>query len=417
MGMTIAEKILARASGMKEVCAGDYVTAKVDLAMSHEWAAFVIDAFNEIGARKVWDPDKIVILFDHYAPAPTVRAAELHKTIRKFVNEQCIKHFYDIREGICHQVLPEKGYVRPGELIVGTDSHTTTYGAFGAASTGIGHTEMAAVFATGELWFKVPETIKFEIIGKLKKFTTSKDIMLYIAGNYGVNVAQYKSIEFSGSFIDNLSIDSRMTMCNLSVELGAKFGIIAADEITINYLMKRTNRTFSIVKSDPDAAYEKIYTIDVSDLEPQVACPHSIDNVKPISQVEGTKIDQAFLGSCTNGRLEDLTIAAELLKDKKIHPNVRMIVIPASREVFIEATRLGLIEIFLKAGAVVCNPTCGPCISASNGLLANGETCISSTNRNFKGRMGSENAEIYLASPAVVAASALKGEITDPRKI
>jgi 3-isopropylmalate/(R)-2-methylmalate dehydratase large subunit len=415
--MTLAEKILARASGNKEVAAGDYVTAKIDVAMAHEGAAWVIDELVKAGIDRVWDPERIVILFDHWAPAPTELTAEMHKKIREFVKRHKIKHFYDIKAGICHQVMPEMGHVRPGELIVGTDSHTTTYGAFGAGGTGIGTTDMAVVFATGELWFRVPESIKFRIKGTLPKYVTSKDVILKIAGDYGTEVAQYKSVEFEGPTISNMSIASRMTLSNMAMEIGAKFALIAPDDKTISYVKSRTTKPFTPLYPDPDAIYEKMYELDVSDLEPQVAFPHSVGNVKPISKAEGIKIDQAFLGSCTNGRLEDLVAAAEVLKDRKVHPDVRMIVIPASREVYLEAVRAGIIETLLKAGAVVCNPTCGPCMGTHLGLLAEGERCISSSNRNFKGRMGSSKAEIYLASPYVVAASAVKGEITDPRKL
>jgi 3-isopropylmalate/(R)-2-methylmalate dehydratase large subunit len=415
--MTLAEKILARASGNKEVAAGDYVTAKIDVAMAHEGAAWVIDELMKAGIDRVWDPERIVILFDHWAPAPTELTAEMHKKIREFVKRHKIKHFYDIKAGICHQVMPEMGHVRPGELIVGTDSHTTTYGAFGAGGTGIGTTDMAVVFATGELWFRVPESIKFRIKGTLPKYVTSKDVILKIAGDYGTEVAQYKSVEFEGPTISNMNIASRMTLSNMAMEIGAKFALIAPDDKTISYVKSRTTKPFTPLYPDPDAIYEKMYELDVSDLEPQVAFPHSVGNVKPISKAEGIKIDQAFLGSCTNGRLEDLVAAAEVLKDRRVHPDVRMIVIPASREVYLEALRAGIIETLLKAGAVVCNPTCGPCMGTHLGLLAEGERCISSSNRNFKGRMGSSKAEIYLASPYVVAASAVKGEITDPRKL
>lgn len=417
MPMTLAEKILARASGNKEVAAGDYVTAKIDVAMAHEGAAWVIDELMKAGIDRVWDPERIVILFDHWAPAPTELTAEMHKKIREFVKRHKIKHFYDIKAGICHQVMPEMGHVRPGELIVGTDSHTTTYGAFGAGGTGIGTTDMAVVFATGELWFRVPESIKFRIKGTLPKYVTSKDVILKIAGDYGTEVAQYKSVEFEGPTISNMNIASRMTLSNMAMEIGAKFALIAPDDKTISYVKSRTTKPFTPLYPDPDAIYEKMYELDVSDLEPQVAFPHSVGNVKPISKAEGIKIDQAFLGSCTNGRLEDLVAAAEVLKDRRVHPDVRMIVIPASREVYLEALRAGIIETLLKAGAVVCNPTCGPCMGTHLGLLAEGERCISSSNRNFKGRMGSSKAEIYLASPYVVAASAVKGEITDPRKL
>ncbi len=415
MGATIAEKVLARASELKEVAPGDYVTAKIDVAMAHELAAYLIEPLARAGVKKIWDIDRVVMLLDHWVPAPTEKVAEMHRRIRNFAKTQGIRNWYEIGEGICHQILPEKGHVRPGELIVGTDSHTITYGAFGAAATGIGVTEMAVVFATGELWFRVPESIKFVINGKLKPMVMSKDVILHIAGKYGVEVAQYKSVEFEGSTVQNMSVSSRMTICNMSVEIGAKFGLVAPDQKTIAFLKTRTRKPFTVVKSDSDAAYEKTYEVDVSDLEPQVACPHSVDNVKSVNEVQNVKIDQALLGSCTNGRLEDLEVAAQIVRGKKVHPDVRFLVIPASREVYKAALGKGLIDIFIDAGGVVCNPTCGPCLGGHLGVLADGEKCIASTNRNFKGRMGSDKAEVYLASPATVAASAVAGKIANPR--
>ncbi|RLF36871.1 MAG: 3-isopropylmalate dehydratase large subunit [Thermoplasmata archaeon] len=417
MGKTIAEKILARASNRKEVEAGDIVEAEVDLAMSHDNAALVSKVFGEIGAERVWDPSKIVIILDHRVPANTIKSAEGHKTIRQFVKEQGIENFHDIGEGICHQVLPEKGYVKPGMLIVGTDSHTTTHGAFGAFSTGIGATEMACVWATGKLWLKVPETIKIVINGKLKEMVMAKDVILHIIGEIGSDGANYKAIEFYGEVVDEISIASRMSISNQAMEAGAKVAIVPFDEKTEEFLKNRVKGKMEPVYADEDASYEDVLEFEVSDLEPQVACPHKVDNVKNIREVVGIPIDQAVLGSCTNGRLEDLAIAARILEGKKIHDRVRMIVIPASREVYIEAIRKGYIETFLKAGATIINPGCGPCLGAHQGVLASGERAISSTNRNFKGRMGSPDSEVYLASPATVAASALKGEIADPREV
>ena len=417
MGMTISEKILARASGKERVEAGEIVEANVDLAMSHDNAALVSKIFKEIGVDKVWDPDKIVIILDHRAPANIIKAAEAHKSIREFIKERGIKNFYDVGEGICHQVVPEKGYVKPGMLIVGTDSHTTTYGAFGAFSTGIGATEMACVWATGKLWLKVPETIKMVINGKLQEMVTAKDVILHIIGEIGSDGANYKAIEFYGETVKNFSISSRMTISNQAMEAGAKAAIVPPDEKTINYLRDRVRGEIEPVYSDGDANYESEMEFDVSDLEPQVACPHTVDNVKPVSEVEGIEIDQAVLGSCTNGRLEDLEIAAKILKGKRIAPGVRMIVIPASREIYLEALKRGYIEIFLRAGATIINPGCGPCLGAHQGVLASGERAISSTNRNFRGRMGSPDSEVYLASPATVAASAIEGKIVDPRRV
>ncbi|HDI23806.1 MAG TPA: 3-isopropylmalate dehydratase large subunit [Thermoplasmatales archaeon] len=417
MGMTISEKILARASGKERVEAGEIVEANVDLAMSHDNAALVSKIFKEIGVDKVWDPDKIVIILDHRAPANIIKAAEAHKSIREFIKERGIKNFYDVGEGICHQVVPEKGYVKPGMLIVGTDSHTTTYGAFGAFSTGIGATEMACVWATGKLWLKVPETIKMVINGKLQEMVTAKDVILHIIGEIGSDGANYKAIEFYGETVKNFSVSSRMTISNQAMEAGAKAAIVPPDEKTINYLRDRVRGEIEPVYSDGDANYESEMEFDVSDLEPQVACPHTVDNVKPVSEVEGIEIDQAVLGSCTNGRLEDLEIAAKILKGKRIAPGVRMIVIPASREIYLEALKRGYIEIFLRAGATIINPGCGPCLGAHQGVLASGERAISSTNRNFRGRMGSPDSEVYLASPATVAASAIEGKIVDPRRV
>ncbi len=417
MGMTISEKILARASGKERVEAGEIIEANVDLAMSHDNAALVSKIFKEIGVDKVWDSDKIVIILDHRAPANIIKAAEAHKSIREFIRGQGIKNFYDVGEGICHQVVPEKGYVKPGMLIVGTDSHTTTYGAFGAFSTGIGATEMACVWATGKLWLKVPETIKMVINGKLQEMVTAKDVILHIIGEIGSDGANYKAIEFYGETVKNFSVSSRMTISNQAMEAGAKAAIVPPDEKTINYLKDRVRGKIEPVYSDGDANYESEMEFDVSDLEPQVACPHTVDNVKPVSEVEGIEIDQAVLGSCTNGRLEDLEIAAKILKGKRIAPGVRMIVIPASREIYLEALKRGYIEIFLRGGATIINPGCGPCLGAHQGVLASGERAISSTNRNFRGRMGSPDSEVYLASPATVAASAIEGKIVDPRRV
>lgn len=415
MGMTLAEKILARAAGRAEVKPGDYVVASIDLAMAHEGMRGVYPVLKESGVTKLWDPEKIVNLFDHWVPAPTVEAAKHHKILRQAVKEYGIRHAYGENAGICHQVLPEKGHVLPGDLIVGTDSHTVTYGAYGAAATGIGYSEMAYVMATGKLWFRVPETLQFRMEGNLPLGVMSKDLLLYIAGQYSAEVAQYKAIEFTGSTAGKMSLSSRMTMSNMSVELGAKFGFFEPDQKVVEFLQGRAKKAFSLIKADPDASYEKIYEVDVSRLEPQVALPFNIDHVKPVSRLEKIPIDQAFIGSCTNGRIEDLLVAADILKGKKVNDRVRLIVIPASWEVYREALKAGIIETLIDAGAVVCNSTCGPCFGGHMGLLAPGERCIASINRNFQGRMGSEEAEVYLGSPATVAASAVEGAIADPR--
>jgi 3-isopropylmalate/(R)-2-methylmalate dehydratase large subunit len=415
--MNITEKILARASDKKKVFPGEIVEARIDMAMVHDLTGpLTIESFRKIGAKKVWDRQRVVIILDHIVPASSVKSAELHKVLRNFAEEQKIDNFYDIGHGgVCHQVMPEKGYVRPGELIVGADSHTCTYGAFGAFATGIGSTEMAAVFVTGTLWFKVPEAIKINVTGRFQNFVTPKDLILNIVGRIKADGATYKGLEFAGPTIRDMSIDGRMVLCNMAVEMGAKTGIIEPDETTINYVKSRTAKPFKPVKSDLDATYKKVLDIDVTDLEPQVSCPHSVDNVKPISEVNKVEVDQAFIGSCTNGRLEDLRLAAKILKGKKVKKTVRLLVTPASQEVYLEALQEGLIKTFFEAGAIVCNPTCGPCLGGHLGLLAPGETCISSSNRNFVGRMGSPKAYVYLASPATVTASAITGKITDPR--
>jgi 3-isopropylmalate/(R)-2-methylmalate dehydratase large subunit len=414
--MTIAEKILAAASGNSTVTPGRIVNARVDLAMSHENCALVIKNFLRIGVKRVWDPGKIVVLFDHRVPAESEKTAIGHRDVREFVKDQGIKNFYDMRAGICHQILPEKGHVRPGMLLVGTDSHTTTHGAFGAFGTGIGATDMAGVWATGEIWLKVPETLRIDLKGQFQKNIGAKDAILHIIGDLGADGADYRAIEFYGEAVETMSLASRMTVSNLSMEMGAKAAFIPPDEKTLEYLSTRVKVSFTPVQADSDCQYSRRLVYDVASIVPQVACPHRVDNVKPIGEVEGTKIDQALLGSCTNGRLEDLEVAARIIGGKSIPMGVRLLVIPASWEVYLEAMEQGYLETFIRAGGIILNPGCGPCLGAHQGLLAPGERCISTTNRNFQGRMGSPEAEIYLASPAVVAASALSGEITDPTK-
>ncbi|MGZ7049341.1 MAG: homoaconitase large subunit [Methanobacterium sp.] len=417
MSMTMAEKILARASGKVEVSADDIVMANIDVAMTHDLTGpLSVEAFEKIGVREVWDPEKIVVIFDHQAPADSLDAAQNHIIMRKFVKNQGITNFYDVGEGVCHQVLPEKGYIVPGEVVVGTDSHTCTHGALGAFSTGIGSTDMAMVFATGKLWFKVPETIKFNIEGMLAEKVYSKDIILHIIGQMGADGATYKSCEFGGETVKEMSISDRMVLCNMAIEMGGKTGLVEPDHKTLNYVNKRSSKSFEVIKGDKDASLE-IIDIDVSDLEPQIACPHNVDNVKGISDVAGTHIDQVFLGSCTNGRIEDLRDAAGILKGKKVSDSIRMLVIPASREVYTKALNEGLMNIFVDAGALVCNPCCGPCLGGHIGLLGPGEVSLSTSNRNFKGRQGSTEGEVYLSSAAVAAASAITGKIEDPRDI
>ena len=416
MGKTISEKILSEHSG-EDAYSGDIVIAEVDFAMSQDGTTpLAIRAFNEMKTKRVWDPDKIAFVIDHSAPSPSKEVSNLHGMMRDFAREQKIENFYDIGCGVCHQLMPEKGHVVPGDLIVGADSHTCTYGALGAFSTGIGSTDMAAVFSSGRLWFKIPETIKLIINGKLPDGVYSKDLILYLIGRMTADGATYKAIEFTGEVISDLSIDARMTISNMAIEMGAKVGLIDVDKKTLQWVKKHSDRRFTVVKSDPDASFAEIREYDISDLEPQIAKPHTVDNTCDISEVEGTRIDEAYIGTCTNGRLEDLRIAAGILRDKKVSKDVRFIVAPASRDVYLRAMNDGVIQTLLKAGASIVTPGCGPCVGTHNGIPADNENVISTANRNFKGRMGNNRASIYLASPATVAASAITGEITDPRR-
>jgi 3-isopropylmalate/(R)-2-methylmalate dehydratase large subunit len=414
-GQTMAQKLLAQKAGKTEVQVGEIVNVEPDLAMSHDNAGLVIKQFRQIGQDRVWNPGRIVIPLDHRAPAESEKTATAHKSIREFVKEQGIKNFYDIREGICHQVVIEKGHILPGQLAVGTDSHTTSYGCIGALSTGIGATEMAAVWATGKIWLRVPESLRIIIKGPMPRGVYAKDVILHVIGQLTVEGANYKSVEYYGETVARMSISERFTLCNLSMEMGAKFAVVPFDKVTRKYLTGVTGKDYSPIFSDVDAVFDNAYEFDVSKLEPQIACPYSVDNVKPVSQVKGTKIDQVVLGSCTNGRLDDLEIAARILKGRKAHPDLRMLVLPATRTIYTQALRKGYLRTFLDAGAVILNPGCGPCLGAHEGILAAGERCLATTNRNFKGRMGSAESEVYLASPAVAAVTAIKGEIADPR--
>ena len=412
MGLTMAEKILSRASG-GEARAGDTVIARVDRLMGHEGFRLVAGVLNKAGVRRLWDPQRVVIILDHAVPAPDEATAEGHVFIRSQVEKFGIEHFYDTRGGISHQVMCEKGHVAPGELVVGTDSHSTMYGALGAAGTGIGFTEAAYVGATGELWFTVPESLLFRLNGRLPGGVMSKDLMLYLAGRFTVEGAQYASVEWLGDGAASLSVESRMTMANMAVEIGAKFGFFAPDEKTFAYLEEHglPRGSYDPVLPDPDAEYSQVHDIDLAAVEPQVALPHSPDNVRPVSEVRGQRVDQALLGSCTNARIEDLRVAAEYLRGKTVARHVRLYVSPASSDVYRQAMREGLLEDFLAAGGVVLNPGCGACFGKHAGLLGAGEVCISSTNRNFQGRMGSAQARVFLASPLTVVASAVAGEI------
>ncbi len=416
MAMTMAEKILTKASAKKSVEAGEIVMANINVAMTHDLTGpLSVEAFKRIGVKKIWDPEKVVVIFDHQVPADSLEAAQNHIIMREFVEKQGINNFYDVNEGVCHQVLPEKGHILPGEVVVGTDSHTCTHGALGAFATGIGSTDMAMVFATGKLWFKVPETIKFQIEGSLNDYVSAKDVILNIIGKIGADGATYKACEFAGETTKEMSISERMVLCNMAIEMGGKTGLVEPDHKTIKYLEGRSHKKYEIMKTDDDAESLQIMQIDVSNLEPQVACPHHVDNVKSISEVEGTHIDQVFLGSCTNGRLEDLRTAAQIIKGHNIAKNVRMLVIPASREIYTKAMDEGLLKIFVDSGALICNPCCGPCLGGHVGLLGDGEVSLSTSNRNFRGRQGSPDAEVYLSSAAVAAATAIKGSIIDPR--
>jgi 3-isopropylmalate/(R)-2-methylmalate dehydratase large subunit len=417
--VNIFEKILARASGRPETKPGDIVDARIDVAMIHDLTGpMTVQSWNKIGLAKVWDPSRIVVIFDHLVPPSTEQAAKVQNEVRKFVAEQGIPNFYEMgRGGVCHQVMPEKGHVRPGELIVGADSHTVTYGAFGAFATGIGSTEMAAVFATGKLWFRVPKAIKIQAKGTLGEFVMGKDLVLDVIGKLGISGANYRGLEFTGEAVDRMSIDGRMTLCNMSIEAGAKAGIVPPDHRTINYLQGRAKASFTPIVSDQGAAYERELVLDAAALGPQVALPSSLEQIRPVEEVIGTKVDQGFVGSCTNGRIEDYRVAARILRGKKIGRNVRLIITPASQEVYRQCLREGLLETFIESNAIVTNPGCGSCIGIHLGVLGPGDVCISSSNRNFIGRMGSVEAKIFLASPATVAASMLRGEITDPRTV
>ena len=427
MGMTVVEKILARAAGLKSVKAGDVVEPRVDLAMSHENAALVINQFKEIyegtgREARPWDPARIAVIFDHRVPAEGPKTATNQKLIRAFVAKHGIGKFHDIRGdrgGICHQILPENGYVRPGYVVVGTDSHTTSHGALGAFSFGIGATEMASVWTLGvALNVEVPPTIKVVVKGTFPKHVGPKDLILYLIGRLTAQGANFRVLEFHGKAIQEMSTSGRLVICNMSVEAGATCGIVPADDETLRYLKEEAGVKGRIerVAPDEDAVYERVVEVNVSKLAPQIACPHTVDNVKPIDDVAGKPVQQVVIGSCTNGRLDDLAAAAKLLKGKKVAPGTRMLVFPASGRIFAQALDAGYIHDFLKAGAVVMNAGCGPCLGVHQGALGDDEVALATTNRNFKGRMGNPKSEVYLCSPSVAAASAITGVITDPRK-
>jgi len=418
MGMTITEKIIADHAGKKEVKPGDLATVKIDLAMANDVTApLAIKILEKYHIDKVFDPEKIALVLSHFVPAKDIKSAEQAKIVRDFAKRHNIRWFFQEGEGIEHTILPEEGLVVPGDLVVGADSHTCTYGALGAFSTGMGSTDIAYAMATGETWLRVPHSMKFIFYGKPSAWVMGKDLILHTIGQIGVDGALYKAMEFEGEAIRHLSMDQRFTITNMAVEAGAKNGIIAPDEKTLQYVSQRAKKPWKVYHSDPDAEYSEIYEWDAGKLEPLVAWPYLPSNVHPVSASTHISIDQAFIGSCTNGRIEDLRIAAKILKGRKVHPYVRCIVIPASKKVYMQALKEGLIDIFLEAGCVVSVSTCGPCLGGHMGILAEGERCISTSNRNFPGRMGHPKSEAYLANPAVVAASAVLGRIAHPEEV
>ena len=417
MGKTFAEKVLAKAAGVTEVVPGQVVDVYPDLYMSHMASWRCIRTMEKLGTDKIYDVDRIAMVMDHISPAQTAKTADDQRMCREFAARHGIKKFYDVNAGIAHVVLTEKGFIRPGMVIIGTDSHTTIYGALGALGTGVGFSELTAAWVTGKLWMKVPESLKVVIEGPLARGTTSKDVMLKLIGDLTADGATYLSVEFHGSYIEGLSVSDRMTLCNLAMELGAKNGFVRPDETTRSYLAERGVHLddYSEIHPDPDSAYVKSVTIDGRSLVPQIACPHTVDNVKPIDQVAGTKVNQVFIGSCANAKFEDLVVVAGILKGHSVAPGVRLIVSPASQEIVARTVKDGTYSILLDAGALITNPGCSAC-AGDGGVMADCEVTLSTANRNFQGRMGSYNAEIYLGSPAVAAATAIRGVITDPRE-
>ncbi len=421
MGYTITEKILLAHSGKKSIKPGEFIWTKVDFTLGNDITApIAIDQFEKYRAKKVFDRNRIALIPDHFTPAKDIKSAQQAKRLKDFADKYKIKHYYEVgRMGIEHVLLPELGLVKPGYLVIGADSHTCTYGALGAFSTGVGSTDLAAAWITGGCWLRVPESIKFIYKGKLSKWVSGKDLILYTIKDIGVDGALYKAMEFSGSAIKQLPMDDRFAMCNMAVEAGGKSGIIEPDEKTLSYVKADKNQRLRIkkLKSDKDAVYSDVKEYDVSKLEPQVACPHLPSNVKPVSKLKNTKVDQVVIGSCTNGRISDLRIAAKILKGKKVNNNIRVIVIPATQRIYLDAVREGLAEIFVKAGAVFSTPTCGPCLGGHAGILTEGEVALATTNRNFIGRMGHPKSFVYLSNPAVAAASAVTGKITHPGEV
>ena len=419
MGMTMTQKILAAHANLPSVKAGDLIEAKLDLVLGNDVTTPVaIKVFRDTGFTGIFDKDKIAIVLDHYTPCKDIKSAQLCKTAREFAKEYAITHFYDVGQaGIEHALLPEKGLAAPGELIIGADSHTCTYGALGAFSTGVGSTDMAAGMASGENWFKVPSAIQVVLTGKPGKWITGKDVILHLIGQIGVDGALYQSLEFTGPGVAELGMDDRFTIANMAIEAGAKNGIFPVDEKTVEYISKRVNRPWTVYEADSDAQYTSVVTINLSELKPTVSLPHLPSNTRTIDEVKGMPIDQVVIGSCTNGRISDLRCAAALLKGKKVAPGIRCIVIPATQDVSMQCLKEGLTETFLEAGCVFSVPTCGPCLGGHMGCLAEGERAVSTTNRNFVGRMGHTESEVILASPAIAAASAVKGCLASPEDL
>ncbi len=417
MGETLSQKILARKAGRKSVEVGEIVEVQPDFTLTHDNTAAIVGTFFKIGVERVFDPSRHVIVLDHTVPAPNEKNAANHVKIREFVAAQGIEHFFDVQHGVCHQVLPEFGFARPGRLILGSDSHTTTYGALGAFSAGIGRSEAAVIMATGRMWLRVPETLQIHVTGELPEHVYPKDLILHVIGQIGSDGALYQAMHFWGPAIEALDVPGRLTLCNMAAEAGAKNGYVEADATTAAWLEAIGAGEYEAVCGDPDAPIARRVEVDGSALQPQIAKPHTVDNVCPVGDVAGTPVQQALVGTCTNGRLQDLQAAAAVLEGRTVHPNTRLLVFPASRRVYQAAVADGTLLTLSKAGAVIMNPGCGPCLGAHEGVLAPGEACISTANRNFRGRMGSREAAVYLGSPATVAASAITGQITDPRSL
>ncbi len=414
--MHAIEKILAKHAGLTKIETGEIITADIDFAEINDLYPQTLISFEEMNGKKVWDKDKVAFTFDHFAPASTIKMAQIHKTMRKFRDDNELTHHFDINAGVCHQVMPEAGVIYPGCIVVATDSHTTTHGAFGALGTGVGATDMATILISGKLWFRVPEIVQMRIEGEAPLGVYPKDVILYLLGKVRANGAVYKAIEFTGSYIESLDVAGRMVICNMALEMGAKTAYIQPNQNVLDYVNARTKIPYEVMYTDKGYKFAESYTFDISKITPQVAAPHSVDNVYPIERFKDVKINQAFVGTCTGGRTTDISAAADILRGKKISDDVRLLVIPASTEVMNDCLSKGILQDLIASGATICTPGCGPCLSAHEGVLAEGEVCITASNRNFPGRMGSNKANIYLASPAAAAASAITGYITDPRE-